>query len=202
MCYRVRRYESYTQEFTFLFEKLENFALANMEDMTHNSCGLDTDADTDTDTDTELEVEVEVEGAECASPTIDTGVKICLEIFYYWVNFAPLSRGSAATGYSVLLGCIASLGEVPVAPLPRGVQIDWLGMLSPSAEEFILAVYPYVAVRTPLEEVLGVCEGEGELEGGVCAVSASTMFRTARDIIYALNLEEEEEEEEEDEEEE
>jgi hypothetical protein len=28
--------------------------------------------------------------------------KYALELFYYWVNYAPLTRGTSATGYAVL----------------------------------------------------------------------------------------------------
>jgi hypothetical protein len=174
LIYIACRYESYTQEFTFLFEKLENFALASRDSTTPHSCSLEADT------------------ADCAlppaSPNIDEGVKICLEIFYYWVNFAPLSRGSAATGYSVLIGCIASLGEVPSTPLPRGVQIDWLGMLSPSPGHFVAAAFPYVAARTPLENVL---DAGWEQQQGTGTAAFSGVFRTARDILYVLNLEDE-----------
>lgn len=163
------RYISYSQEFTFLFGKLESFAMSSIN--SEESCDIDTQISCT---------------AASHRRNIDAGVEICLEIFYYWVNFAPLSRGSAATGYSVLVGCILSLGEAPAAPLPRGVQADWLGMLSPSPEQFVAAAYPLVARRTPLEELPGPCWSGG------AGCEAREAFRSARDVVYALNLEEEE----------
>jgi hypothetical protein len=159
------RYVRYTQEFTFLFKKLEDFVISNMTMPV--SCAINGD-DSECNTDLSL-------------ANVDEGVKICLEIFYYWVNFAPLSRGSAATGYSALVGCIASLGEVPAEPLPRGVQIDWLGMLSTTPGAFVDEAFPYVAARIPLSTALPACWTHAE-----CRVS--DVFITARDILHTLNL--------------
>ena len=39
--------------------------------------------------------------------------RTALECFYYWVNYAPITRGTSATGYAVLLGIILSMGEEP-----------------------------------------------------------------------------------------
>ena len=33
-----------------------------------------------------------------------------LEVFYFWVNFAPLTRGTAACGYAALLSVMLSKG--------------------------------------------------------------------------------------------
>ena len=159
----MHRYESYSREFTYLFNKLEEYVVEHLALHPVSSC-------------------LSEENFECGNSDISEGVKICLEIFYYWVNFAPLSRGSAATGYSVLVGCIASLGEVPVSPLPHGVQIDWLGMLSSSPQEFVQEAYPYVSERVPVDYIVGTCWGKEH-----CMVTDG--FQTARDVIYALNIE-------------
>lgn len=41
-------------------------------------------------------------------------------LYYYWVNFAPLTRGTSATGYAILLGIILSLGEEPAGERQKG----------------------------------------------------------------------------------
>lgn len=159
-----------------MFEKLETFATATLESRAEDrvSCELDPSS-----------------GSNACTPaprSVDEGVKICLEIFYYWVNFAPLSRGSAATGYSALIGCMASLGELPAAPLPRGVQIDWLGILSTSPAQFVSAVYPYVASRTPLQKALPAACWDQLLQEVAAECRVSGRFNTARDILFALNM--------------
>ena len=47
-------------------------------------------------------------------PCTLTGVlKGALVLFYYWVNFAPITRGTSATGYAILLGVLLTMGEEP-----------------------------------------------------------------------------------------
>lgn len=58
-----------------------------------------------------------------------------LEFFYYWVNLGPLSRGTAMTGYAILLSVMVAIGLQP-PPLIRGRQLDWEAILSPSIEAF------------------------------------------------------------------
>ena len=36
-------------------------------------------------------------------------VKLSLELFYYWVNFAPLTRGTSATGYASFMSFILAV---------------------------------------------------------------------------------------------
>ena len=38
-------------------------------------------------------------------------------IYYYWVNYAPISRGTSATGYAILLGILLAIGEEPSGEL-------------------------------------------------------------------------------------
>jgi hypothetical protein len=38
-------------------------------------------------------------------------VKLSLELFYYWVNFAPLTRGTSATGYASFLSFVILLDD-------------------------------------------------------------------------------------------
>ncbi len=59
-------------------------------------------------------------------------IKKTLKIFFYWVNFAPLARGSAATGYTALFGLLLSFGlKLKNAMMPKGFQADWEAMLDP-----------------------------------------------------------------------
>jgi len=60
-----------------------------------------------------------------------------LALFYCWVTFAPLSRGTAACGYAALIAAISASGYAVRQWLPAGVQLDWEAILSVSLEEFI-----------------------------------------------------------------
>ena len=44
---------------------------------------------------------------------------------YYWYNFMPLSRGSAAVGTVAVQGLMLAAGFDVAAPIPPGVQPDW-----------------------------------------------------------------------------
>ena len=41
----------------------------------------------------------------------ETIIKLSLELFYYWVNFAPLTRGTSATGYASFLSFVILLDD-------------------------------------------------------------------------------------------
>jgi hypothetical protein len=58
-------------------------------------------------------------------------------MFYYWVNFAPITRGTSATGYAALLGVILTMGEEPADPIPRMTQYDWVAMFTPHPQDFV-----------------------------------------------------------------
>ena len=60
-----------------------------------------------------------------------------LELFYFWVNFAPLSRGSAVCGYAALSASLLCGGWLIAESLPTGIQLDWEAILAPSLEDFI-----------------------------------------------------------------
>ena len=94
------------------------------------------------------------------------------QIFYYWVAFGPLSRGSAACGYVVMLGLLLALGvSVADTPMPEGVQMDWEAILRPSPRAFIDEGAHSGARDDPLRGVPLVAE----------------TFATTRDVLRALN---------------
>lgn len=105
----------------------------------------------------------------------DTVCDLILTIFYYWVNFGPLSRGSAACGYIVLSGLMAAAGWRLTELLPPNVQMDWEAILRPSPEEFIAKARPWLTRTRRREDILE----------GVPAVQDA--FPTALEAIKALN---------------
>jgi hypothetical protein len=129
----------------------------------------------------------------------DEGLDRCLELYYFWINFSPLSRGSAAVGYASIVACMISFGDIPTHPLPKGVQLDWEAILSLSSQEFIARARPMLQTRTPVSSFLPSCwldpqplpeasaELEGGGEGGRCPVSVSEVVSTARDALFLMN---------------
>lgn len=63
--------------------------------------------------------------AEHVSEADEVLLTRALELFYWWVTFAPLSRGTAACGYAALQSVVISAGRIVTRPLPKGEQLDW-----------------------------------------------------------------------------
>ena len=63
-------------------------------------------------------------------------VEEALTIFYYWVCFAPLTRGSAAVGYGMLAAYLRTKGK-RITKMPEGAQLDWEAILAENEEEFV-----------------------------------------------------------------
>ncbi|KAL9241598.1 hypothetical protein vseg_015692 [Gypsophila vaccaria] len=75
-----------------------------------------------------------------------------LRMTYYWYNFMPLSRGSGAVGFAVLLGlCLAANMEF-TGKIPEGVLIDWEAILTFDPDSFVESVkkwlYPKLNMTT------------------------------------------------------
>ena len=138
------------------------------------------------------QIEAERCGGRCQLPLSEDGLsracELALTLFFYWLNFGPLTRGSAACGYALMYAVLAALG-VRVEPwLRRGVQVDWEAILRPTPEAFIAEIKP---------QMLPFLKRDRPLLDGVPAVAETV--RTVRDAISCLNIaaaqaEEEEEE--------
>ena len=105
------------------------------------------------------------------------------QIFYYWVAFGPLSRGSAACGYVVMLGLLLALGvSVADTPMPEGVQMDWEAILRPSPRAFIDEAAPW------LYRARRRCAHIGARDDPLRGVPlVAETFATTRDVLRALN---------------
>lgn len=60
-----------------------------------------------------------------------------LSIAFYWYNFMPLARGTAACGYISILGMFLATGTHLQAKIPQNVMLDWDAILLPSPTDFI-----------------------------------------------------------------
>ncbi len=77
----------------------------------------------------------------------DDVVTIAMEIFYLWVTFAPLSRGTAACGYAALTAILGSCGYVISSPLPPNIQLDWEAIFAADCAEFIATTRSYISIK-------------------------------------------------------
>ncbi|XP_027078399.1 suppressor of RPS4-RLD 1 [Coffea eugenioides] len=75
-----------------------------------------------------------------------------LRMTYYWYNFMPLSRGSAAVGFVVLLGLLLAANMEFTGSIPDGLQLDWEAILNFDPNSFMASVrswlYPSLKVTT------------------------------------------------------
>mgnify|MGYP003386888640 CR=1 FL=1 len=118
-------------------------------------------------------------------------VRCALEYFYMWVNLAPLSRGTAVCGYTILLAAVLSIDCKFECGLPVDKQLDWEAIFTPVCEDFVNRVvswFPVVSIRTdPFDAI--VVEGVGvALELWVDNVEVEKHCNTYRNMIRTLNL--------------
>jgi hypothetical protein len=59
---------------------------------------------------------------------------------YYWYNFMPLARGTAAVGYTTILALFWAAGMPVTSPIPPSYQVDWEAILAQRPEQFRQAV--------------------------------------------------------------
>ncbi len=72
---------------------------------------------------------------------------IALEIFYLWVTFAPLSRGTAVCGYAALAAILGSCGYIVSSSLPPKIQLDWEAIFAVDCAEFIATTKSYISIK-------------------------------------------------------
>ncbi|KAI6646415.1 hypothetical protein LOD99_12537 [Oopsacas minuta] len=64
-------------------------------------------------------------------------LSLSLTFAYYWFQFMPLSRGSAAIGVQTINSILLAFGYEYRAAIPKGIQIDWEAMVSSRPEDFM-----------------------------------------------------------------
>jgi len=98
-----------------------------------------------------------------------------LTLTFYWYNFMPLSRGTAAVGFICLLGMFLAIGIEISQQVPKGQQVDWEGILGPKPQDFIDSLKPWLYPARKATEVLNTLP------------SVSKTFPTIRSRIQAMN---------------
>jgi len=56
----------------------------------------------------------------------------------------PLSRGSAAVGYTILLAMFLAAGYEITSRVPENFMVDWEGILLPTPQDFIEVLKPWL----------------------------------------------------------
>ncbi|KAK9949075.1 hypothetical protein M0R45_004618 [Rubus argutus] len=79
-----------------------------------------------------------------------------LRMTYYWYNFMPLSRGSAAVGFVVMLGLLLAANMEFTGTIPQGLQVDWEAILNLDPNAFVDSIkswlYPSLKITTSLKD--------------------------------------------------
>lgn len=60
-----------------------------------------------------------------------------LGIFFYWANFAPLTRGTAFCGYAAIVAILLSIDKQVACSIPRGIQLDWEALFTSQCSVFV-----------------------------------------------------------------
>jgi hypothetical protein len=98
-----------------------------------------------------------------------------LTMTFYWYNFMPLSRGTAAVGYMGLLAMFLANGIEISAFVPKDFQVDWEGILTPDPKDFIACLSSWMY---PSRKAISVDH----------LPDVRKTFPTIRSIIEALNV--------------
>lgn len=62
-----------------------------------------------------------------------------LRLTFFWYNFMPLTRGSAAVGWTMLMAMLLAHGYEVCEQAPEGLSLDWEAILEPSPQAFTAA---------------------------------------------------------------
>ncbi|KAH0936249.1 hypothetical protein HID58_013366 [Brassica napus] len=98
-----------------------------------------------------------------------------LRMTYYWYNFMPLARGTAVTGFVVLLGLLLAANMEFTESIPKGLQIYWEAILNVEPGSFVGSVkswlYPSLKINTSWRD----------------RPEVSSAFSTTRSVVAALS---------------
>ncbi|XP_020537233.1 suppressor of RPS4-RLD 1 isoform X2 [Jatropha curcas] len=99
-----------------------------------------------------------------------------LRMTYYWYNFMPLSRGTAAVGFIVLLGLLLAANMEFEEKIPKGVQVDWEAILNFDPSSFVDSakswLYPSLKVTTSWKDYPDVASTFATTGSVVAALSS------------------------------
>jgi hypothetical protein len=114
----------------------------------------------------------------------DVIVDLVLQFYFYWAQWGPLSRGTAATGYATILAVLLAHGEVVTSRMPRLKQMDWEAILRSDPAAFCEAVRPWLSGRAAANGWVSA-----EWLDGAAGHRLADIFRTPRDVMNVLSYE-------------
>ncbi|XP_035680932.1 suppressor of RPS4-RLD 1-like [Branchiostoma floridae] len=112
-------------------------------------------------------------------PDTRTMYELSATLAYYWYNFMPLSRGSAACGLLSLHALLLAMDLQIEQPIPAGLQVDWEAIFLPTPRDFI----------GMLDEWVGSSLQHLESSPLRSLPNVSETFPTLRSILEILNHE-------------
>ena len=133
-------------------------------------------------------------GMRATETTLEPIVRACATVFYYWVTWAPLTRGSAATAYVMMYGLLLASGVVVHEGPPPGVQADWEAILQASPIAFVDRICSCWLLVDGVVSLEGKKEGkkEGKDDDGTLLLAdtprVKDMVKTLRHMIEVLNV--------------
>uniref|UniRef100_A0A6B2KYK7 Uncharacterized protein n=1 Tax=Arcella intermedia TaxID=1963864 RepID=A0A6B2KYK7_9EUKA len=109
---------------------------------------------------------------------MDKVSNLILTFEFFWYNYMPLSRGSAAAGLIVMISMFLAIGIKIDTSIPKDFLLDWEGILRPKAADFIKVVSAWLyPARKPID-----INQFDELPPVI------TTFPTLREMTTVLNL--------------
>lgn len=110
---------------------------------------------------------------------------------YYWYNFMPLARGTAAVGYTTILSLFMAADMPITARIPVDYQVDWEAILSQQSAQFIESVSKWLfpgALRGACDDNASCAALARELLPELSSLpSVSEVLGTMRRRLEALN---------------
>lgn len=105
-------------------------------------------------------------------------IDAALRLTFYWFNFMPLTRGSAAVGWAMLMALLLACDIEVCEPPPEGVCLDWEAILTPRLDDFKAAAREWLrpAVRTrqqPVDQLPAVRDVFGTYGDMIVALTAA-----------------------------
>ncbi|PNW88256.1 hypothetical protein CHLRE_01g021450v5 [Chlamydomonas reinhardtii] len=147
------------------------------------------------DFDAELEAAFEGILAAFAEDDLPLLASRIMTYCYYWYNFMPLARGTAAVGYTTMLGLFWGAGMPVTATIPKDYQVDWEAILAQHPDQFTASVSAWLYPPQARGQVAPAAELEAAAGGGKAPVfpaidalpPVSEVLGTVRQRIFALN---------------
>ncbi|KXZ44388.1 hypothetical protein GPECTOR_68g359 [Gonium pectorale] len=144
------------------------------------------------DFDAELEAAFEAILQAFAADDLPRLASSILTYCYYWYNFMPLARGTAAVGYTTMLSLFWAAGMPVSAAIPKDYQVDWEAILAQHPDQFIASVsawlYPPQAKGLPAPAADGAATPAAAAFPPMSSLPpVSEVLGTIRHRLIALN---------------